>query len=118
MKATSELGKEAKESVEELARSAGRKMDAIRGETGAVLHTAACSVRAAGLEGTEALDELVAGTAAQLDATASFVENYDLRDVCTSLRMLAHRHLTGSLVAAAVIGFFAGFAIRRATHKC
>lgn len=118
MKATSKLGKEADASAEEFARSAGRKMDAMRGETGAALHTAACSVRAAGLEGSEGLDELATGTAAQLDATASFVENHDLRDVCTSLRMLAHRHLTGSLVAAAVIGLFAGSALRRATHKC
>lgn len=117
-KTASGLGKDAKESVEELGRSAGRRMDEMRGETGAALHTAARSVRGAGLEGSEAIDDLAAGTADQLDATASFVENHDLRDAVTSLRMLAHRHLTGSLVAAAVIGLFAGSAIRRATHKC
>jgi hypothetical protein len=118
MKTASELGKEAKESVEELGRSAGRKMDAVRGETGAALHTAACSVRGAGAEGSGAIDDLATGTADQLDAAASFVENHDLKDVFTSLRMYAHRHLTGSLVAAAVVGIFAGSALRRATHKC
>lgn len=113
----SELGKEARESIDELGRSAGKKMDAVRGETGAALHTAASSVRGAGLDGSEAIDELATGAAKDLDATASYVENHDLKDVVTSLRMLAHRHLTGSLVAAAAIGIFAGAAIRRSTHK-
>lgn len=117
-KTASELGKDAKESVEELGRSAGRRMDEVRGETGAALHTAARSVRGAGLGGSAAVEELAAGTANQLDATASFVENHDLRDALTSLRMFSHRHLTGSLLAAAAVGLLAGTAIRRSAHKC
>jgi hypothetical protein len=60
-------------------------MDAVRGETGAALHAAACSVREAGLEGSEAMDGLAVGAARELDATASYVENHDLSDVVTSL---------------------------------
>ncbi len=114
----SELGKEATESVEQMGRSAGRRLDAVRTETGAALHTAASSVRATGRQGAEAIDNLATGTAARLDATASLVEDHDLNDVLTGLRRYGRRHMAGSLVAAAAIGFFAGSAMRRASHKC
>jgi hypothetical protein len=113
-----ELGKEAKESVEELGRSAGRRLDTVRSETGAALHTAASSVRVTGRQGAEAIDNLATGAADRLDATASLVEDHDLNDALTGLRRYGRRHLAGSLVAAAAIGFFAGAAIRRATHTC
>lgn len=113
-----ELGQEAKQSVEELGRSAGRRLDAARTETGAALHTAASSVRATGRQGAEALDNLATGAAARLDATASMVEDHDLRDALTGLRRFGRRHLAGSLVAAAAVGFLAGSAVRRATHTC
>ena len=114
----SELGKEAKESIEELGRSAGRKLDKARDETGEALHTAASSVRTTGRQGCEAIDDLATGAADRLDATASYVEDHDLRDVFTGLRGFARRHLTGSLVAAVAVGFLAGSAICRATHSC
>ena len=113
-----EFGKEARQSVEDLSRSAGRKLDAARSETGAALHTAASSVRTTGRQGSDAIDSLATGAADRLDATASLVEDHDLRDVVTGLRRFSHRHLTGSLVAAAVVGLLAGSAIRRATHTC
>jgi ElaB/YqjD/DUF883 family membrane-anchored ribosome-binding protein len=114
----SELGKEAKESMEELGRSAGRKLDEARHETGGALHTAASSVRKTGRQGSEAIDNLATSAADRLDATASFVEDHDLRDAFTGLRRFGRRHLTGSLVAAAAIGFLAGSALRRVTHSC
>jgi hypothetical protein len=114
----SELGKEAKASVEELSRSAGKKLDTVRSETGAALHTAASSVRETGRQGSEAIGNLASGAADRLDATASLVEDNDLRDVVTGLRRFGRRHLAGSIVAAAAIGFLAGAAIRRATHTC
>lgn len=112
----SDLGKDAKESVEELGRSAGRRLDAVRTETGAALHTAASSVRATGRQGSEAIDNLAAGAADRLDATASLVEDHDLRDALTGLRRFGRRHLAGSLLAAAAIGFFAGSVLRRPTR--
>jgi len=104
--------------VEEFGRSAGRKLDEARDETGGALHAAASSVRATGRKGSAAIDDLTAGAADRLDATASYVENHDLSDVFTGLRRFARRHLTGSLVAAVAIGLFAGAALNRAAHSC
>ena len=112
----SELGKEARESIDELVRSAGRKLDDARDETGGALHAAASSVRTTGRQGSEAIDNLAAGTADRLDATASYIEDHDLRDVLTGLRRFGRRHLTGCLLAAAAIGFLAGTALSRATN--
>ena len=114
----SELGKEPKESVEELGRSAGRKLDQARDDTGEALHAAASSVRTTGHKGSEAIDNCSTRTADRLDATASYVEDHDLRDVFSGLRRFGQRHLTGSLVVAAAVGFLAGSALRRATHSC
>jgi hypothetical protein len=114
----SELGKEAKESVEELGRSAGRKLDQARDDTGDALHAAASSVRSTGRKSSDAIDNCSTRTADRLDATASYIEDHDLRDAFTGLRKFARRHLTGSLVAAVAVGFLAGSAICRATHSC
>jgi hypothetical protein len=104
--------------MEELGRSAGRKFDEARDETGAALHAAASSVRETGCQGSKAIDNLAAGAAERLDATASYVEDHDLRDACTGLRRFGRRHLAGSLMAAVAIGFLAGSAFRRAIHSC
>jgi ElaB/YqjD/DUF883 family membrane-anchored ribosome-binding protein len=114
----SELGKEPKESVEELGRSAGRKLDEARDETGAALHTAASTVRKTGRQGSKAIDDLATGAADRLDATATYVEDHDLSDALAGLRRFGGRHLAGSLVAAAALGFFAGSALSRAAHSC
>jgi ElaB/YqjD/DUF883 family membrane-anchored ribosome-binding protein len=114
----SELGREAKESIEELGRSAGKRLDRARDETAGALHSAACSVRNAGQQGSEAIDDLAKNSATRLDATAAYVGEHDLRSVLTDLRRFGRRHLTVSLVAAATVGFLAGSAVRRMTHSC
>ena len=114
----SELSKEAKESMEDMSRSAGRKLDEVRDETGGALHTAAASVRTTGRQGSEAIDNLATSTADRLDATASYIEEHDLSRVYTGLRGYGRRHLAGSMLAAAAIGFLAGSAISRITHSC
>ena len=116
--AASELGKDARDSVEELGRSAGRKLDDARDQTADALHTAASSVRRTGRHGSEAIDNLATGAADRLDATASYVEHHDLNDALNGLRKFARRHVTGSLVFAVAIGFFAGAALNRAAHSC
>ena len=110
----SDLGRQAMESAGELGLSGGRRLDEARLETGDVLHAAASSVRTTG----DAIGNLATGTADRLDASASYVENHDLRAVSLGLRSFARRHLTGSLVTAVAIGFLAGSALRRATHSC
>ena len=111
--AASELRKEAKESVEELGRSAASQLDEARDQTAGALHTAASSVRKTGRQGSEAIDNFATSAADRLDATASFVEAHDLRGFLPDLRRFGRRHLTGSLVAAVAIGFLAGSALRR-----
>jgi ElaB/YqjD/DUF883 family membrane-anchored ribosome-binding protein len=117
METASELGNDAKDSIEELGRTAGRKLDEAREETGGALHAAASCVRKTGRQGSEAIDTLATGTADRLDATASYVEDHDLRDVLTGLGKFGRRHLTGSLVVAGAIGFLAGSALSRATRS-
>ena len=114
----SELGKEAKESIEELGRSAGKRLDEARDETGDALHSAASTVRKTGRQGSAEIDDCTTRTAKKLDATASFIEDHDLGDAFNGLRRFARRHLTGSLVASAAIGFLAASALSRATHSC
>jgi len=116
--AASEFGKDAKESLEELGRSAGGRLDDARDDTVDALHTAASSVRRTGRQGSEAIDNLATGAADRLDATASYVEDHDLQDVLNGLRRFGRRHLTGSLVVAAAIGFLAGAAFNRVAHLC
>ena len=115
---TSDLGKEARESIEELGRSAGKRLDDARNDTGDALHSAASSVRTTGRQGSAAIDGSSARTADRLDATASYIEEHDLGDAFTGLRKFARRHLTGSLVVAVAIGALAGSAFGRATHSC
>ena len=114
----SELGKEAKESIQELGRSAGKKLDEARDETGEALHSAASSVRRTGRQSSAAIDNCSTRTADRLDATASYIEDHDLGDAFIGLQRFARRHLAGSMVTAAVIGFLAGSALSRLTHSC
>jgi hypothetical protein len=114
----SELGKEAKESMEDLSRSAGRKFDRARDETGEALHTAAASVRRTSRQGCDAIDNLAAGAADRLDASASFVEDQELEKAFTGVRRFASRHLALSMIVAVAIGFVAGSALCRSTHSC
>lgn len=118
METASELGKEAKESLGELGRSAGRRLDDARDETADTLHAAASSVRRTGSQGSEAIDNLATRAADRLDATASYVEDHDLQDAFDGLRKFARRHLTGSLVAAAACGLLAGAVLNRVAHSC
>ncbi len=113
-----ELGKEARDAVDKLGQSAGRKLDEVRDDTGGALHSAAASVRQAGRKGSKAIDDMTTGTADRLDATGSYVEDHNLTSVCTDLSVFGRRHLTGSLVLAAAIGFLAGSALSRMTHSC
>ena len=111
----SAIGDDAGKSMEELGRSAATRLDEVRRETGDALHTAAASVRTTGRKGSEAIDSLATNTADRLDATASYVEDHDLRDVVTGLRKFGRNHLAGTLLAGVALGFLAGTALGRVT---
>lgn len=107
---------EAKETVEDIARSAGKKLDAGRDETADRLHTAASTVRTTGRRGSEAIDRIAKGTADKLDSAAEYVEDCELRGLFTSLGRFGRHHLAGSLLAAGVIGFLVGSALGIRSH--
>jgi hypothetical protein len=117
-KSVTELGNGARQSVEELSRSAASVLDEAREHTGAALHSAASSLRSTATEGSQAIDNIAGGTADRLDATATFVEDHDLRSAVKGVRRFGLRHMTGFLVAAAAIGFVAGSVFGGATHCC
>jgi hypothetical protein len=96
----------------------GRKLDDAKDQTAGALHTAASTVRRTGRQSSAAIDNLATGTADRLDATASYVDNHELSDVFNGLRRFGRRHLAGSVVCAAAIGFVAGVALHRAAHSC
>jgi ElaB/YqjD/DUF883 family membrane-anchored ribosome-binding protein len=104
--------------AEDLARAAGKKVDAARSETADALHRAASSVRATARQGCDVIDDLATSAADRLDATASYVEDHDPRGLISGCRQFIRQHPTGSLMAATAIGFVAGSAIRRITHTC
>ena len=114
----SDFGKQTRESIEALGRSAGRKLDEARDDTGAALHSAASSVRSTGRDSSAAIRNCSTQTADRLDATGSYVENHDLGDAVNGLRRFARRHMTGSMVAAAALGVVAGAFLTRTTHSC
>ena len=114
----SELGKEARGSIEELGRSADKRLNEARDETGDALHAAASSVRRTVRQGSSAIDDCSTRAADRLDATASYIEDHDLGDALNGLRRFARQHMAGSLVAAAAAGFLCASALSRATHSC
>ena len=114
----SRLCGQAQGSAEEMGRSAGRKVDEAREETAEALHNAASSVRTTGRQGSAAIDTLATDAADRLDATASYIEDHDLRSAFVGLQRFGRRHLAGSLLAAGVIGVLAGSALNRLTHSC
>jgi ElaB/YqjD/DUF883 family membrane-anchored ribosome-binding protein len=112
-----EFGKEAKESLEKLARSAEKlarsatdSLDQTRENTGDALHSAASTIRKTGRQSAKTLNNLTNGTAGGLDATASYIENHDLRGMFSGF---ASRHPAPSLVVAAALGYFVGSALSR-----
>jgi hypothetical protein len=109
----SDLGKNAIDSIEDLRRSAGRKLDNVRDQTGDALHAAASSVRTTGRQSSKAIDEFATDAAKRLDATASYIEDTDVTGMFTGVWNYARRYPARSLVAAVAIGFFVGSAFGR-----
>jgi hypothetical protein len=112
------LGHEAKESIEELSRTTAETLDRAQDKTRGALHTAAASVRSTGRQGSEAIGQAATEAADRLDAGAAYLDEHDWRGVPTGVRKFAHRHLTGSLLAAAAIGFVAASAVRAMSRPC
>ena len=108
---------EIRDQVEDLGRAAGKKLDQTRNETAAAFHTAASSVRTTGRHSSEKIDTLATSAAEKLDATASYIQDHDMRSLIASIRHIVRRHPTRSVMVASGIGFLGGFAVRQVTHS-
>jgi hypothetical protein len=106
LKTVVETAADVKDSVQEFTRSAQES-------TGSALHSAASSVRS----GSATIDNVASGAAAKLDATGSFIENWELSRVFTGMRDFGRSHLAGTVMVAAAAGFLAGSALRRAVQS-
>jgi ElaB/YqjD/DUF883 family membrane-anchored ribosome-binding protein len=100
------------DSMTQFGRTAGKKIDSARGQTGDALHSAASSMR----RNSSKIDGLARNAAKRLDATAHFVEHADLKGLRTGARRFGHNHLTLSLLVAAAAGFLAGVTLCRGSR--
>jgi ElaB/YqjD/DUF883 family membrane-anchored ribosome-binding protein len=115
-KTVSELGErvsDAKETIENMARSTGQQLDDARRETADALYTASSAVRSTGRRGADAIGKAAGGAADKLDATASYVEDHDVRSSLTSLRRFGRRHPAATMAAGVAIGMLAGSLVTR-----
>jgi hypothetical protein len=113
-----EAGRNALETLEEIGKMPGRKLDEVREETAGALHAAASSVRRTGRRSSAAIDDFATGAAGRLDTAGCFVKDHDLKGVMKTLDRFGRSHLAISLTSAAVLGVLAGSALSRATHRC
>lgn len=107
-----DISRDVKDSMARLGRSAGSKIDAVRDHTGGALHAVASSMR----RGSAKIDHLTIGAAKRLDATASFVEDVDLKGLVGGMRRFGKNHLTITLLVAAAAGFLAGVSLGGGTR--
>jgi hypothetical protein len=90
------------------------QLDDIGRETAKSLHAAASSIR----KGSDATDDLAEGVANKLDGAGTYVATHNVKRAIVESRQLVGRYPAESLLLAAGVGFLAGFAIRRLTHRC
>jgi len=109
----SETLSEVKAAAGDLARSAGQQLDQTRRDAAGALHTAASCVRTTGCRSADAIDNATMDAADKLDATASYVQDHDLRSSLTSLRRFGRRHPTTTLLAGLAVGMLAGSLLTR-----
>ena len=104
-----EVSQDVKKSATEFGRTAGKTIHKVRDQTSDVLHDAASSVR----QGSAKIDNIAKATARRLDATASFVEDFNVKKASAALERFGRKHSTAVLLAAVAVGFWAGSAFSR-----
>jgi hypothetical protein len=107
--AATNMSRDVKDSVVEFGKSAGRKIDTAREQTGDALREAASSVR----QGSARIDVLAGSAASRLDAAATALKEANFNSVCTGVRRFAQNNLTATVVAAIAIGYLVGSALNR-----
>lgn len=109
----SEYAHEAKEKAAELARSAEEKVNQKREAAAAALQSTAGSLRNRAQASGEAIAGFGNKTADKLQHTADYLRDHDARGMLGDLEGVVRRNPGPSLVAAAVVGFLLGAAMRK-----
>jgi hypothetical protein len=104
-----DVSRDVKHSVERFGKTAGRKIDSARDQTGGALHAVASSMRRSSAK----VEVLGRNAAKRLDTAASFVENADFKRLYRGLRGFAKEHPTLTLLAGTVAGCWAGSTLSR-----
>jgi ElaB/YqjD/DUF883 family membrane-anchored ribosome-binding protein len=104
-----EVSQDVKKSATEFGRTAGKTIHKVRDQTSDALHDAASSVR----HGSAKIENIAKATARRLDATASFVEDFNLKNASAAVERFGRKHSRALLLAGVVVGFWAGSTFSR-----
>ena len=107
--AATQFSRDVKDSVVELGKSMGRKIDTARAQTSGALSDAAATVRHASAR----MDVLAGGAASGLDAAATVVKKADAKSLRRGLGKLAGNNLAATILAGIILGYFVGAAFGR-----
>lgn len=104
--------------VSDFGHDAADMIDHARTETAGGLHAAASSIRRNVRQGSKVVENLAQSTANTLDEAGSYIKKHDLKRTLGDSRQLVRQYPGESLALAAGVGFLAGIAILRLTHRC
>ena len=110
------IGQTAQDKLNDLAHSAGEKLE--RGRVGAAagLESAAATIRTKGGEAGAAITDLSGKTATNLDTSARYVRNTSFGQVWSDMGALARQHPGAIAVSAILAGYCMGRMLTR--HSC
>jgi ElaB/YqjD/DUF883 family membrane-anchored ribosome-binding protein len=101
-----------KETVADLGRKAGDKLDEQRVRTASTLDSTASALHEGGDRLASTASNAAHATANKMHAAADYLRDHDARAMMEDLEGLVRRYPGQALAAAAVVGFFAGRALR------
>lgn len=100
-------------SITGFGRTAGKKFDRARDQTGGALHAAASSMR----KSSSKIERVTTSAARCIDQTASFIEDTNFKHAVAELRRYGQKHMTCSLLVSAAVGIWAGFTLGRVARS-
>ena len=112
------IGQTTQDKLNDLAHSAGEKLE--RGRVGAAagLESAAATIRTKGGEAGAAITDLSGKAATNLDTSARYVRNADLGQVWSDVGAVARRHPGAIAFGAILAGFCMGRMMTRHSCRC
>jgi hypothetical protein len=110
------LDQTAKDKLNDLAHSAGEKLERGRASTAETLEGAAAAIRSKGGEAGAAITDLSGKAATNLDTSARYVRNTSFGQVWSDMGAVARQHPGAIAVSAILAGYCMGRMMTR--HSC